>query len=152
MNSLVNQLATDYPLYSFAPSDVFAWNPAKKTVYYEATGSAARLFHELGHAELSHETYRRDVELLRMEADAWKTAEEIATRYDSTIGEDEVEMHMDSYREWLHARSTCPKCDTSGVQTSADGYHCLECAAEWRVNEARRCGLKRYVEHKNTPR
>lgn len=151
MNSVVKQLASNYTEYSFVAGERFAWNPVANTVYYEPEGSLARLLHELGHGLLQHEVYDRDVELLKMEADAWKKAREISPAYGVSLTEDDIENHMDSYRDWLHSRSTCPNCEATGVQSDANHYRCLECNASWRVNEARTCGLKRYIEQKNTP-
>ncbi|HTK39443.1 MAG TPA: hypothetical protein VL362_01090 [Patescibacteria group bacterium] len=147
MNSLVKRLQRTFPEYQFTNSEVFAWNPQTHTVLYDADGSPSRLLHEVAHGVLSHESYAKDVELLKMEADAWQRAKELAPTYELTIADDEIDIHMDSYRDWLHARSTCPSCDATGVQVSAEHYSCLECRTRWRVNEARTCGLRRYIEH-----
>ena len=151
ISSLVKRLQVDFSDYSFVAGERFAWNPVENTVYYQKDGEVSRLLHELGHATLHHQSYRRDVELVRMEADAWHTAHELAANYAVPLPDEHVEAHMDTYREWLHARSTCPKCETTGLQITEDRYQCPECFATWRVNEARTCGLKRYTESKNAP-
>lgn len=151
-SSLAEKLAKDYSDFEFRAGEYFAWNPVESVVSYNPDGSPARLFHELGHALLGHQSYGRDVELLKMESDAWQQAEVVAPRYNLAMDSDDIESHLDSYRDWLHARSTCPNCDANGIQTNDDHYKCIECRATWRVNEARTCGLKRYTDsNKNTP-
>ena len=93
-----------------------------------------------------HDTYARDIELLRLERAAWTKAETIATDLGLTISQDTVEDHLDSYRDWLHQRSTCPRCNATGIQIDDQHYSCLECDSVWKVNEARNCGLKRYAK------
>lgn len=145
INSLVKRLQADFSDYSFVVGEQFAWNPLENTVYYQKDGEYSRLLHELGHAILHHRAYRRDIELVRMEADAWHTARELATKYSISLPDEHAEAHMDTYRDWLHARSACPQCDATGLQVSEDHYRCPECTATWRVNEARTCGLQRYT-------
>lgn len=146
IQSLVNKLSALYPNYQWQVADKFAWNPASKTISYISGGSHAQLLHELGHAELRHDTYARDIELLRLERAAWTKAETIATDLGLTISQDIVEDHLDSYRDWLHQRSTCPRCNATGIQIDDQHYSCLECDSVWKVNEARNCGLKRYAK------
>ena len=85
IQSLVNKLSALYPNYQWQVADKFAWNPASKTISYISGGSHAQLLHELGHAELRHDTYARDIELLRLERAAWTKAETIATDLGLTI-------------------------------------------------------------------
>lgn len=149
--SLITKLSADYPAITFEPGELCAWNPVERTILYTSNAGPDRVLHELGHALLDHESYNRDVELLRMEQAAWQRASEVASAYGIEISDDDIQDHLDSYRDWLHARSLCPGCGTNGVQSDSDHYRCIECDTQWRVNEARTCGLKRYVEHKNTP-
>ena len=60
------------------------------------------------------------------------------------VVEDFIEEHLDTYRDWLHARSSCPDCTATGYQTDASTYACPACSHTWRVNEARICQLRRY--------
>lgn len=142
---LIKALQTDYPSIKFKKSYTSAWNPVESTVLYEPTISAAQLLHELSHAVLSHTSYRFDIELLRMERDAWHKATELADTYNISINQDDIDTHLDTYREWLHARSTCPSCNANGVQADTRRFRCLECRATWQVNEARTCSLRRYL-------
>ena len=147
IHSLLPSLIADYPGITFLSGDLFSWSPSRQTVYYnEADPSNVELFlHELSHGLLEHRRYSKDVELLAMEAAAWSKAQEIAQKYDITISEDTAEDNLDTYREWMHARSSCPTCEAIGYQIKKDTYHCVACDASWRVNEARLCGLKRYT-------
>lgn len=143
---LVKQLKRDYPDILFRSGEDDSWSPNQATVYYRLDSSSPdKLLHELGHAILAHISYKRDVELLSMERDAWKKAVDIANNYQLKIDQTVVDDHMDTYRDWLHARSSCPDCETTGLQIDMDLYQCLACDTKWRVNDARTCGLKRYT-------
>ena len=145
--SLIKQLKTDYPQFNFTKFKRFLWSPSEKTVYY--TGSDddyAFLLHELSHGLLDHAEYNRDVELIAMERAAWDKAVDLAPKYDLKIDEEIVETTLDSYRDWLHARSTCPNCKATGLQIKKHVYNCLACHHTWRVNEARICALRRYSQ------
>ena len=102
------------------------------------------IFHELGHALLGHSDYQKDVALLGLESDAWEKGLEVALANNVLIEDSFVQEHLDTYRDWMHARSTCPTCGATGFQASRSEYSCPACFQKWRVNEARACGLKRY--------
>lgn len=144
--SLLPRLTLDFPDITFAPAQRFSWSPSTSTVFYDesASNDFATLLHELSHGILGHHTYSKDIELLSMEAAAWDKAIILAQTYNLTIDTDTAEGNLDTYREWLHARSTCPDCQATGYQTTKQTYHCVACHTDWRVNEARLCGLKRY--------
>jgi hypothetical protein len=147
ITSLINQLQADFPGYSFTSAHEFWWSGEKATIFYDpsATNSPAFTLHELSHAILGHEGYERDIELLRLERDAWNYAKGIlATEYDIAISGDTVQDNLDTYRHWLHGRSTCPECQATGIQAKDHEYRCLACGHHWRVNEARLCALRRY--------
>ncbi len=147
ISSLIKQLRADFPGYTFTPAHEFWWSGKKSTIFYDPdTGSSlAFTLHELSHAILGHEGYERDIELLKLERDAWSYATRIlASEYHVTISDDTVQDNLDTYRHWLHARSRCPECDTTGLQTKDHLYRCLACGHPWRVNEARLCALRRY--------
>lgn len=131
---------------SFQQGDGFYWDPKSTTVLYDSKepNSQQLLLHELGHALSGHGAYNHDIELIAMERAAWEQALQISEHYDVTISEDLVEEYLDSYRDWLHARSLCPHCAATGVQTARSTYQCLNCHCIWQVNDARSCGLRRY--------
>lgn len=144
--SLIHQLKSDYPQFHFKKAKRFLWSPSENTVYYtSADDDYAFLLHELSHGLLGHAEYNRDIELIAMERAAWDKAVELAPSYGLTITEDTIENTLDSYRDWLHARSTCPNCKAIGLQIKQRTYTCLACHHNWRVNEARICALRRYT-------
>lgn len=143
--SLIPNLKTAYPQFHFKPGVRYAWSPEEKTVFYidAPDQDNALLLHELSHAILGHTDYQRDIELLAMERAAWDNALLLAPSYNATISDDVIQGALDSYRDWLHARSTCPHCEATGLQTKRKTYSCLACRHTWSVNEARICGLRR---------
>ncbi len=147
-NDLLKQLQTDYPGLKLEAGDDFRWSPLTKTVHYDTrrttTSGYPLLLHEAAHGILGHESYKYDIDLLKLEREAWNKARELGERYGLPITENNIEDSLDSYRDWLHARSTCPACSRNGVQSGDNTYECLVCSAKWQVNDARSCGLKRY--------
>lgn len=146
--NLLAKLQADFPTFTFQNANDFYYSPQEKTIFYaDLSQENARptLLHELAHAILDHRFYNRDIKLIAMERDAWEYAlHTLGPNYHIDIPSDYVEQTMNTYRDWLHARSTCPKCSSTGVQTDQARYLCLGCGNSWRVNDARRCGLKRY--------
>lgn len=144
---LIKQLQTDHPELKFAPSDDFKWSADQRVIFYNPHMVYAEAFclHELSHAILGHYSYKRDIELLQHERDAWEYAlETLAAHYNINIDDNTAQTSLDTYRDWLHARSTCPSCTATGMQTAINKYRCVACSQTWKVNEARICSLKRY--------
>jgi len=144
--SLLAKLSTDHPAVQFHQAEEFRWSPEEHTVFYatNAKDADALLLHELAHGLLDHHTYNQDVALVTIEMQAWEKARELAITYGVTIDEEALQDHLDTYREWLHARSTCPECEAIGYEEKPRHYRCLACAHLWRVNDARLCALRRY--------
>ena len=144
--SLLKQLKTHYPSLTFVEGDDFQWSPQLHTVIFDPTHETADslLLHEVAHSLLNHNDYSKDVALLAMETDAWEHAKTLAPTFSVALDDDDVQDHLDTYRDWLHARSTCPRCEAIGYQKGPRLYACVACAHEWRVNEARTCALRRY--------
>jgi len=142
--SLIPQLKANYPNFLFKKDDRFLWSPSEQTIYYNVVGSPVFLLHELSHAILGHSDYSRDIELISMESKAWEKAAELAVSYNIQINNETIQLNLDTYRSWLHERSTCPACTATGFQTKKYNYKCLACNNEWQVNEARVCALRRY--------
>lgn len=148
LQNLLEQLRLDFPAVTFAEGEVFVWSPLSSTitfVTYEGAQEATwQLLHEVAHADLKHFDAELDVELIKCEAAAWTHAQTVlAARYRLTIPEAFAEDNLDTYRDWLHARSTCPDCAQTGLQTQKNAYSCLNCRRSWGVNDARTCGLRR---------
>ena len=147
ITSLVTKLQADFPALTFTSGDEFHWSPEHQTVYYpEGSSESDALLHEAAHGLLQHSNYTKDIQLIEIERDAWDYAKStLADRYSITIDETAVQEALDTYRDWLHARSTCPECQATGFQSKAGQYKCLACHTKWRVNEARVCALRRYT-------
>ncbi len=144
MNSLLARLTSDYPELRFTPDSRYAWAPETHTVHFNAEDhDEILLLHELSHGILGHKSYQEDLSLVNMEAAAWEKAREISSKYGISISEEVINDNLNTYRDWMHARSTCPDCSASGYQSGAKEYTCPACTCRWQVNEARLCGLKR---------
>lgn len=144
--SLIKQLRHTYPQLEFQPGDDFQYHPPV-TITYQLEEPAAiyLLLHEVGHALLDLHSYKRDIQLLTIESLAWERACEVAGNLDITIPEDIIQNALDTYRDWLHTRSICPNCMTTGVQSSdASLFFCLACETQWHANLAKACALRRY--------
>lgn len=137
-----------FPAITFELDDDFRWSPQQQTVFVGKISDerdVITLLHEIGHAVADHSGYDRDITLLTLEREAWTIAsDQVAPLFNITIDNELIEEALDSYRDWLHARSTCPECGQNGIQRDQNTYECLLCRTSWRVNDARRCGLKRY--------
>lgn len=146
LSSLISRLKKDYPHLVFTPAEEFRWSPTEQTVYIASYSldSPAFCLHEVSHALLGHEKYQHDIDLLKFERDAWAFASNtLGPRYGITITDEVIQDNLDTYRDWLHARSTCPHCSATGIQQKSQQYHCVACGQTWKVNEARLCRLRR---------
>jgi len=144
LTDLFELIKSDYPDIQLVESGQFAWHSQKKQLAYKRiTQDSMRnifsLLHELGHAVLDHKDYTYDIELLQLEAAAWGKAHELANRYQIELDEEYVQDCLDTYRDWLHLRATCPTCFARSLQASASHYHCLNCQTEWSVTRSRLC-------------
>lgn len=150
---LIQNISKKYPNIHLEPGDDFHWSSEARTVTYMASDpqADAHILHELAHGILDHHAYTKDIELIGMERDAWTLASsKLANDFGISIHDSTIQSALDSYRDWLHARSTCPQCTATGIQTAKSTYHCLACKHNWHVNEARICSLRRY-SIKNSP-
>jgi hypothetical protein len=143
----LSNLGLDHPEYTFVPGDHFRWSPDSLEITYDPSDKHVKehILHELAHALLGHSDYDRDIQLIAIERDAWHYAKEkLSPQYKIVITDDVIQDSLDTYRDWLHARSTCPNCQATGMQDKKYQYRCLACRNRWRVNDARICGLRRY--------
>lgn len=144
-SNLLAKLRDAFPHIKFSEGDQFRWSPTTQTVFYKSTDSElVTLLHETAHATLQHTSYTYDIDLLHLERDAWNKTLELGELYGVEIDDESVETALDTYRDWLHARSLCPACRQNGVQSSENTYSCVICGQQWSVNDARSCGLKRH--------
>lgn len=141
MENLVGSLRRDFPAISFEPGKLPHWSPSEKRVTYSENGQNNQwtLLHELGHALCDHTDYRSDMDLLQKEIEAWDKAVSVSKEYGIIISREHIEDCLDTYRDWLHKRSTCPDCGTHGLQHSKALYYCPNCQTHWQVSSARFC-------------
>lgn len=148
INSLLNNLREDFPQFTFQIDNQFLWSARRQTISIDPTVDFSSEFtlHELSHALLDHKGYLSDIDLIKLERDAWEYAKKyLAPRYNHPVDEEIVQDNLDTYRDWLHARSCCPECNTVGLQAKSRQYRCLSCGHTWRVNDAKLCALRRYA-------
>jgi len=143
--SLLKSLKNKYPQFSFKKGDDFSWSSSNNTIFYDNTADdfSILLVHELSHALLGHELYESDIQLIIIERQAWDYAVKLASSFDIEISDETIQLNLDTYRDWLHKRSTCPACQATGLQ-SQNVYKCLACNHQWQANQARKCNLRRY--------
>jgi hypothetical protein len=147
LDTLLANIITDFPHYTFVPHDSCMWRQKDAAIYYAPLNHQSDLWdllHEIGHAELAHHSYNFDVELVRLEAEAWQKAQELSSRYNQCIPEDHAQGAIDTYRQWLEERSNCPRCHSNGLQHQKNTYSCINCRCSWRVPLSRMCITRRY--------
>lgn len=156
MEKLLNSLKLSFPALEFTAGSTFAWSPETNEVFYRVGNQEKHyvwsLLHETGHGVLQHNTYKTDVELLKMEVAAWDKAKELAPQFNIAIDEDHIQDCLDTYRDWLHARSICPTCTTKCLQQNdRHHYRCHNCHTVWKVTPSRFCRAYRSVKNTVQP-
>lgn len=152
MNSahpLLFRLQQDFPALTFTAGELFAWQPQHQTIIFNpsAPHMCEQLLHEVAHAVLQHRQYQRDSGLIDLEREAWEyVVSHLAPQYGIALSMDDdiVQDALDTYRQWLHDRSTCPECGATGLQSHTKEYRCLHCGQRWRANGATHCRLRRF--------
>lgn len=145
MDTILSKLATKFPDLAFVPGSRFSWSPQKNQVIYRLDFNSTRsvdvwsLLHELGHALLGHKSFDSDFELLTLESEAWSKAEVLARQFGYSIDHDHIQDCLDTYRDWLYQRSTCPGCSSTSLQMEDKTYNCFNCGTVWRVSSSRLC-------------
>ena len=142
--SLLEYLQQLLPDVTFQSGDTFCWSPKSRTITYPVDALTHEdgvwaLVHEAGHALLEHRQYQTDFELVTMEVAAWEKAKEVAHELSVAIDPDHIQDCLDTYRDWLHRRSTCPTCGSVSLQRTDTSYACHNCPAQWHVSAARFC-------------
>ncbi|MCE7936519.1 hypothetical protein DYH10_01910 [Candidatus Saccharibacteria bacterium CPR2] len=144
MNALLSKLEKKYSSIGFKSGKSFMWSPSERTVYYSKTAlnsssGAWSLLHEIGHATLNHSDFNRDIELLKLEMEAWQKARKIGKELNVEIDDDHIQSCLDSYRDWLKRRSTCPECGFTNPCSARFTYSCLNCNCAWEVSSSQLC-------------
>lgn len=148
MNSrqtLIETLVKEYDQINFESGSNFSWSPKDNVIYFdqESPHFEWSLLHEIGHVVCEHKDYKYDVSLLRMEVEAWRQACELSKKYDVTISQEHIEKCLDSYREWIYKRSTCPLCTQAGLEKDTGKYQCINCGNKWIVSKQKFCRVYR---------
>lgn len=125
--------------YKFVDSREFYWSAIDKTIHFDSRRMGSeeglyKLIHEIGHAESQHKNFTSGIRLLSLETEAWDKAKDIASTFGLSIPEEFIEHSLDSYRDWLHKRSTCPQCSSIGVESGENEYRCFNCKQKWVVS------------------
>jgi hypothetical protein len=144
LDALLERIASDYPDLQFIESAHFSWHAGKKHVSYKKNSKNTlrdmlALLHELGHAILEHKDYKHDIELVQLEVAAWDKAQELANTYGLEMDDEYIQDCIDTYRDWLHLRATCPTCYARSLQASTSRYKCFNCQSSWQVSRSRLC-------------
>lgn len=139
-SNLIGWLKKHYPDLKIVKGDVFYWSPKEQIIYYSELTSDVdhwSLLHEVGHAALDHKSFKSDFDLLLIEVAAWHKAKQIAAKLEIEIDEDHIQDCLDTYRDWLYQRSTCPICTNTSLQLDSKTYSCLNCSQSWNVSQSR---------------
>jgi hypothetical protein len=144
MKTLLDRLQTDHPELTFVEGESFYWSPKDKSVTYMHISTLPEvaswsLLHEVSHGILGHKDYSSDFELVQLEVAAWQHARVIAKDYGIKINPEHIQDCLDTYRDWLHRRSTCPACGTVSLQQDSRTYKCINCSTIWNVSHSRFC-------------
>jgi len=125
---LLDILKINYPNFTFKEGSRFAFRPPKTIIFGpDEPFWDLLLLHELGHALSGHQTYDLDINRVKMEMEAWEKAKELSLKYGVNFDEELSQEELDSYRNWLHQKSRCPKCGLTRFQTPDSLYHCPRC-------------------------
>ena len=144
MDQLLTSLKNTYPAINFKPGATFSWSPKTNHVIYKELAendevATLSLLHEVGHALLEHKDYNSDFQLLTLEVSAWEKANQLAETFSRSIDSDHIQDCLDTYRDWLYQRSTCPTCTNCSLQTDSRTYSCFNCGTVWHVSSSRMC-------------
>ncbi|MCL5093601.1 MAG: hypothetical protein M1355_00475 [Patescibacteria group bacterium] len=128
--------------YKCVPGERFAYSSQNKSITFIAesmrtpAGKLA-LLHEIAHMKLGHFSYKYDLELFKMEIDAWEEAKVMAKEYLVKVDESHIDDCLLSYDKWVTKRATCPRCKSFGLQKTETLFSCVSCDSQWKVNKSR---------------
>lgn len=148
ISAILPELQQLYPMITFCVGEQFSWSPNQNTVtYYDdmTQPSSWALVHEVAHAALGHKHYKNDIDLLQHEVAAWATAQKIGKRIGVDINVNHIQDCLDTYRDWIHKRATCPSCRVVSLQQDDLSYKCFNCQTIWKVPSSPLCRVVRVV-------
>ena len=124
----LEKLQKSYPEFIFKPGQKFSFRPPKTILYKLSEPNFDMLIlHELGHAALGHQTFKTDIERLKMERAAWEQAKILGQQFGIQFDDDFIEGELDTYRDWLHKKARCRECGLTRFQSRDGKYHCPHC-------------------------
>ncbi len=143
----IEQFQELYPNFTFKKDRTFMWSPQEETIYYDPERMDKQhgvwsLLHEIGHALAGHTEFSTDIQLIKIEVEAWRFAKKIGHSLEIIIDEDHIQDCLDSYRDWLHKRSRCPECRQINPQAKAFLYSCFNCGTKWKVSASQLCSVR----------
>jgi hypothetical protein len=129
----------NFPDYKFIAGRFFMWSPRNRTITYDpkrlkTNNGRIAVLHEIGHASLGHRHYKYDMQLLKMEMDAWDFVRHTAPGFGIKIDEEHITRCIASYDQWLSKRATCPDCQAFSLQKDRFNFGCFSCGSKWQVN------------------
>ena len=128
------ELQARYPEVRWVAGKRFSFRPPRTIQLGEPQPHYLQLaLHELGHCLAGHRDFRTDIGRLQLEREAWERAhtvwQELRLKEQGIDWDaDFVEAELDTYRDWLHTKSSCPRCGATRFQTIDGVYHCPFCA------------------------
>ena len=142
-SNFLADLKSLYPNFRFQPGPRFLFRPPN-TIFYEPSNPnnannsfqdfALQLLHELGHAVSGHRNFQLSIDRIKIETEAWHAAQTILenhhnlqTKYHLFFNQDFAEAHLDTYRRWLHQKTTCKKCGLTMFQDKNQTWYCPHC-------------------------
>ena len=126
-------LRAEFPEVRWVWGRRFSWRPPRTVQLGPAQPHYVLLaLHELGHCLEGHQEFKTEIGRLQLERAAWERARRVwrelqLEKQGIAWDEDFVEAQLDTYRDWLHARSRCPECGTTRFQTRDGAFHCPFC-------------------------
>lgn len=147
ISDLINELRSRYPNIQFLEHKTFMWQPEENAIYFDPNRIGSKqghwsLLHEIGHALARHTHFETDLELIKLEMQAWRFARQVAASLKMKIDENHIEDCLDTYRDWLHQRSRCPDCSQINPQSEARRYACFNCRTTWKVSGSQLCSAR----------
>jgi len=99
-------LMQDMPSINFMQGKEFKWSYDSQTIHHKPVeeNSLYSLLHEAGHAQLQHDSFSSDTDLIAKELDAWAEAK------------------------------ICKKCGHNVLQNKDFGFKCHNCNQKWEVS------------------
>ena len=126
--TFLQKVTSDFLDIRFVSGRKFSFRPPNTVVIGPSEiHDSLLLLHEIGHFLVGKYDYTTEVGRLRIEVAAWEEAKKLADRYGVDHDEDVVQGELDSYRDWLHQKSRCPKCGLTRFQTPDGIFHCPKC-------------------------